>query len=279
MLLMCVEEVAAQSFAHRVIEDVEFARVDDEVLKLDLHLPEVRNAPLIVWVHGGGWRAGHRSDMPLGDLVKMGYAVASVDYRLSVVAPFPAQAHDIKAAIRFLRANAGVYGYNAERVAIAGASAGGHLAAIVGVTNHDKTLEGKVGNHADESSEVQAIISCFGASDLRTILGQSTPEGYKFRASALNLLLGNLPDKKPELAKLASPLAHIDAKDPPLLLFHGDADPQMPVEQSRDFADGYRKAGLMMKLAILPGAGHGGAEFFDEHRIAMMKAFLDQALR
>jgi acetyl esterase/lipase len=242
-------------------------------------MPAAKNPPLIVWVHGGAWRAGSKEDMPLGKLVEQGYAVASVDYRLSTVAPFPAQAHDIKGAIRFLRAKAAEYGFDGGRIAVAGGSAGGHLAALIGVTNGDEELEGKVGGNLEQKSDVQAIISLFGASDLTTILAQSTAKGREMRAPALQLLLGGQPDQKPELAKLASPVAHIDPHDPPLLLVHGDADPQMPPEQSRELAAAYQKAGLSVRLEIIPGAVHGGPPFFDATRMALMKSFLDEHLR
>lgn len=133
--------------------DVEFARVDEISLKLDLHLPRQIDEtastalPLIIWVHGGAWRAGSRKSMPLEGLVRKGFAVASVDYRLTPVAPFPANVHDIKAAIRFLRAKASDYDLDPNRFAIAGASAGGHLAALVGVTNGHSFLEGEIGEY------------------------------------------------------------------------------------------------------------------------------------
>ena len=273
--------LAASSLAGQPnpIRDIEYGTADHLSLKLDLYLPAARKSPLIVWVHGGAWRAGSRQEMPLGRLVEQGYAVASIDYRLSTVAPFPAQAHDIKGAIRFLRAKAGEYGYDADRLAIAGASAGAHLAALVGVTNGDKALECSVGGNLDQSSDVRAIVSLFGASDLTTILAQSTPHGLEVRVPALQLLLGGQPAEKPDLAKLASPVEHIDAQDPPLLLVHGDADPQMPLEQSRELAAAYQKAGCQVHLEIIPGAVHGGPQFFDEARIALIKGFLDGALR
>ncbi|MDB6119261.1 MAG: nlhH 5 [Verrucomicrobiaceae bacterium] len=270
---------AASDEEHRVVSDIEYAIVDGSSLKLDLHLPGAKNTPVIVWVHGGAWRAGDKSDMPLGRLVAQGYAVASVDYRLSVVAPFPCMIHDIKAAIRFVRAKAGEYGYDAGKLAVAGSSAGGHLAALVGVTNGVKALEGTVGANLDQSSDVGATISLFGASNLMTILSQSKPQGLKMRVPALQLLLDGQPDEKPELAKLASPVTHLDAKDPPLLLIHGDADPQMPPEQSQELAAACKKAGMTVQLEILPGAPHGGKVFFDDTRTALMKAFLEEALK
>jgi acetyl esterase/lipase len=212
--------------------------------------------------------------MPLGGLVERGFAVASVDYRLSTVAPFPAQAHDIKAAIRFLRAHGTQYGLDTSRIVIAGSSAGGHLAAIVGVTNGNAELEGTIGKDLKESSAVQAIISLYGASNLATILTQSTPHGLSVRVPALQLLLDGQPANKPELARLASPVAHIDAQDPPLLLIHGDADPQMPFEQSQELKKAYEAAGRPVQLEVIHGGKHGGPEFYDATRIELMSKFL-----
>jgi acetyl esterase/lipase len=149
--------------------DIEYARAGELVLKLDLHRPQVANPPLIVYVHGGAWRAGSKSDVPIAALLDHGFAIASVDYRLSTQAVFPAQIHDIKAAIRFLRAKAAEFRLNTEKIAIIGSSAGGHLAALVGVTNGHKVLEGRIGDHLDQSSRVDAIVSFYGASNLQSI--------------------------------------------------------------------------------------------------------------
>ena len=219
-----------------VTRDIEFAKVADTSLHLDLYQPELAESPrpLIIWVHGGAWRAGSRRSMPLEGLIARGYTVASIDYRLTTKAPFPANIHDIKAAIRFLRAGAKRFAIDPGRVTIAGASAGGHLAALAGLTHGKSELEGKLGDHLATSSEVQAIASFFGASNLTTILSQSTPHGLSVRVPALELLLEGQPDEKPELTKLASPIFQLDANDPPVLLFHGDADEQMPIEQAEE---------------------------------------------
>ena len=271
--------------ARRVIKDVEFARVADKHLFLDLYLPATgkdgaRKPPLVVWVHGGAWRGGSREDMPLGGLVERGFAVASVDYRLSPVARFPAQVHDVKAAVRFLRAKAAEHGYDAARVAVAGNSAGGHLAALVGVTNGNAELEGTVGQeHLKEKSDVQAIVSLYGMSNLTTILSQSTPHGLGVRVPALQLLLGGQPDEVPELARLASPVFHVDARDPPLLLVHGDQDPQAPVNQSLELQGRYEALKLPHRLVVLHGSKHGGPEFFDAERCELIAKFLAQHLK
>src|SRR5262245_9674762 len=173
----------------RAIRDIEYARVGQTSLKLDLYLPaEGRPAPLVVWVHGGAWRSGSKSNPPLLPLTDRGIAVASVDYRLSPVAPYPAQVHDLKAAIRYLRNAAQQHGLDGSRIAIAGGSAGGHLAALVGVTNGSKEHEGDVGEQDQTSSDVQAIVSFYGAANLTTILAQSTPHGLNMREPALTLL-------------------------------------------------------------------------------------------
>jgi acetyl esterase/lipase len=254
--------------------DIEYARVGGLSLKLDLHMPEAVNPPLIVYIHGGAWRAGTKSDVPIAKLLDAGFAIASVDYRLSTQAPFPAQIHDIKAAIRFLRAKSGLFRLNGSRIAIIGSSAGGHLAALVGVTNGHLGLEGSIGEHLGESSEVQCTVSLFGASNLETILSQSTEFGLKMRVPALQLLLGGQPKEKVDLAKLASPVAHIDKADPPLLLIHGDADPQMPHQQSQEFAKACKAIGLPVRLILLPGSMHGGPEFYDDERSDIMAEFV-----
>ena len=259
--------------------DLLYATNNNVDLKLDLYLPQKTNPLVIIYIHGGAWREGSKSEMPLGGLIDQGYAVASVDYRLSKAAPFPAQVHDIKAAIRYLRAEAQHLGINASRIAIAGSSAGGHLAALVGVSNRVRELEGTVGDHRAESSDIQAIVSLFGASNLRTILAQSTPFGLNMRVPALQLLLGGQPEEKPDLARLASPVTHVDSGDPPLLLIHGDQDPQMPINQSHELQGAYEQLGLPVHFHVIHGAKHGGAAFYDQTRITLMREFLDKHLQ
>jgi acetyl esterase/lipase len=264
----------------RVMRDIEFARVGEHALKLDIHLPsETKSQPLVVWVHGGAWRSGSKNDVPIAALLGHGYAIASVDYRLSPVAKFPAQIHDLKAAIRFLRAKAAEFGYSAERIAIAGGSAGGHLAALVGVTNGHKELEGDVGDHDGQTSDVQAIISFYGPTNLTTILAQSTPHGLSVRVPALELLFGGHPDARPDLARLASPVVHVDSRDPPLLILHGDQDPQVPINQSHELIGAYKKAGLPATLEVIYGGVHGGKPFYAPERIQQVADFLAPILR
>jgi len=259
-------------------KDLVYARIDGKSLALDLYLPTgVQAPPLLVWVHGGAWTTGSKASVPPVFLAN-GFAVASVDFRQSTEARFPAQVHDIKAAIRYLRANAPAYGYRADKIAIAGDSSGGHLAALVGVTNDHRELEGTVGDNPKQSSSIQAIVSYYGASDLRTILAQSTPFGLNMRRPALERLLGALPDQVPELAALASPVSHVDAQDPPLMLLHGDHDPQMPINQAHELQGAYEKLGLDVTFVVVHGAGHGGAVFYSPSYLKPVLEFLTRVV-
>ena len=258
-----------------------FATVGERELKLDLYLPARATAspPLLVYVHGGAWRRGSRQGMPLDSLVsEQGFAIASVDYRLSPEAKFPAQVHDIKAAIRYLRGRATDFGYRADHIMIAGSSAGGHLAALVGVSNGHAELEGSVGEHRHNSSEIAGIVSFYGASNLTTILAQSTPHGLSVRVPALELLLGDRPERKAPLARLASPVFHVDAKDPPLLLIHGDQDPQMPINQSHELVGAYREAGAEVRFDVVHGGAHGGEGFYSDEQLAQVATFLRKCI-
>jgi acetyl esterase/lipase len=259
--------------------DIEYARVDGTPLRLDLYEPDAAGAPLLVWVHGGAWEAGSKVPMPLTALVARGYAIASLDFRPASTTRFPGQVHDIKAAIRFLRATAPRHGYDASRIAILGASSGAHLAAVVGTTNGHPELEGTLGEHGNESSDVQAIVSYFGASNLTTILAQSTPFGVGLRTPALKRLLGVLPEEDAALARLASPVFHVDASDPPILLLHGDQDPQMPINQTHELQGAYERVGLAAPFIVVHGAAHGGDQFFEPANIERVAAFLDETLR
>jgi acetyl esterase/lipase len=258
--------------------DVAYATVGDRALHLDLYLPESEeSSPLVIWLHGGAWRAGSKANPP-AQFVAAGFALASLEFRPSTEAPFPAMIHDIKAGIRYLRANAERFGYDPARIAIAGVSSGGHLAALVGVTNGHEELEGTIGDHNGTSSAVRAILSYFGASNLTTILQQSTPAGLRIREPALESLLGGTPDAVPELARLASPVLHVDANDPPLLLLHGDQDTQMPINQSHELHHAYKQLGLDVGFDVVHGAGHGGAAFFNGEHWERAATFLRRVL-
>ena len=222
--------------AAREFKDVVYASVDGKDLGLDIYLPAgVTSPPLLVWVHGGAWSGGTKAQAPTV-FVANGFALASLDFRQSTDARFPAQVHDIKAAIRFLRAKAATYGYRADRIAIGGSSSGGHLAALVGVTNGHAELEGTVGGYLKESSAVQAILDYYGASNLTTILSQSTPFGLNMRRPAIERLLGRAAGsghrargaREPRHARGSRrPAAPSSARRP------GPADAHQPVARTR----------------------------------------------
>ncbi len=261
------------------VRDIAYAVVDDQTLRLDLYRPrDVQgDRPLVIWVHGGAWRSGSKDTVPIVGLVEHGFAIASVEYRLTPTAPFPAQVHDIKAAIRFLRSQAEEYHLDPQRFFIAGASAGGHLAALVGVSAGVPQLEGHPQIAPQQSSAVAGIVSFYGASNLQSILDQSTPHGLSVRVPALRLLLGGLPEDRPQAAALASPVAHVTADDPPLLLIHGDQDPQMPVQQAYELQQGYQVARLPVELKIVAGGVHGGKGFFEAEMLQNVAQFLASA--
>ncbi len=285
VLILCLFSINEHAFANDAAHaSFVYATNGDKTLSLDLYSPKFGNdvqspgtlanggrhhaaAPTVIWVHGGAWRAGSKDDVPVLRWLERGFAIASVEYRLSPEARFPAQIHDIKAAIRYLRARASELKLDPNRFIVAGSSAGGHLAALVGISNGVKELEGNVGEHRSESSTVSAIVSFYGASNLQSILSQSTPHGLNVRVPALQLLLGGQPDEVPELAKLASPVAHVDNTDPPIWLIHGDADPQMPMQQSIELQTAYAQAGRPVKLDIIHGGKHGGDSFYVPTRL------------
>ena len=276
LLVMPLGAGAAQ--ATRTHKDVIYATVNGIPLALDLYLPaNERRPPLVIYLHGGAWTSGSKLQYP-SFLVERGFAVASLDFRSTNDAPFPGNTLDIKAGIRFLRAKAAEYGYRAERIALVGASSGGHLAALVGVTNGHPELEGRLGDHADESSDVQAIVSYFGASNLTTILAQSTPAGLEVRVPALKRLLGGAPEEMAELARLASPVFHVDRGDPPLMLLHGDQDAQMPINQAHELEGAYRKTGLFVEFMVLHGVGHVGDPFFQGEPVERVVSFLHRTI-
>lgn len=281
VVLMPAPTLFAQTdFPVTSIADIQYASVDGHDLMLDLYLPQCAdNPPLLVFVHGGAWRTMTRKSRPTESLVSAfvpaGYALASVDFRMSTEARFPAQIHDIKAAIRFLRARQSDWGYNAERIVALGNSSGGHLVAVLAVGNGNAELEGTVGDNLDQSSDVQGVVSYYGAANLTTILAQSTPHGLSVREPALDLLLGGQPDEQPALARLASPVLNVSDNAVPLLLLHGDQDPQMPINQSHELQGAYEEKHQDVRFEVVHGAAHGGPLFHDARRNALVLEFIE----
>ena len=278
LLLLCFCIPTNAQADDRVQRGIVYATVDDRRLKLDLYLPEeADDAPLVVWVHGGAWVMGSRYPCPMRFLTDEGFAVASVSYRFATQAVFPAQLHDCKAAVRYLRANAEGYGYNADRIGVAGGSAGGHLVALLGTTSNDDKTHGEVGEHDDVSSAVHAVYNLFGPTDLINLDDDS--EKAKGRPNAIAILLGTDPDDEPDLAKAADPATFIDKDDPPMLIVHGTKDRVVPLSQSEYLAEKLKASEVEHRLVVLEGAGHGGRAFRTKERREEAAAFFAKHLK
>ena len=200
-----------------VWRDAVYAVADGVELKLDLAVPaDIERPQLVVFIHGGGWRKGSKRNNRCSWVVDHGYAVASVAYRFTDLAIFPAQIHDVKAAIRWLRAHAGEYGYDATRIAVAGTSAGGHLAALLGTTSVPPALDGALGAHLDQSSAVQAVINYFGPTDF-PLRRMTQPERHLTPAGGSFLLLGGSEEGGPDpgLPPVRRPIFFCAAADGP----------------------------------------------------------------
>ena len=180
----------ASDASERMIKNIEFGVINSHRLALDMYLPEgVKNPPLVMWIHGGGWKSGSRNDCKIRWMTDHGFAIASISYRLTDQAIFPVQIHDCKAAVRWLRANRETYGYSTEKVAVAGSSAGGMLAALLGTSGGVLNLEGNVGNNLDQSSRVQAVIDFYGATDF-VLRSKTQPNRANEPGSVVHRLLG-----------------------------------------------------------------------------------------
>ncbi|MBI5690134.1 MAG: sulfatase-like hydrolase/transferase [Verrucomicrobia bacterium] len=226
---------------------------------LDLYLPEKtpdRPLPVVLWIHGGGWKNGSKENCPLIWLAAEGYAVASINYRLSWLARWPAQPEDARAALHWLRTQAAKYQLDPARIAVAGGSSGGNLAGVVGTSPAPA--------NESISSRVQAVIDFYGASDLATmptnVPGPGKTDADLAQSNGAKLIGGIVRDH-PDLARQVSTLHLVTPDDPPFLILHGDKDPQVPLEQSQRLHAKLRDTGVPSELVVLPGAGHGGKEF------------------
>jgi acetyl esterase/lipase len=258
--------------------DLVYASAGDRVLTLDLYLPQDAPAPvpLIVWVHGGAWRTGSKANpRPALSLLERGYAVATIGYRLSQEATFPAQIQEVKAAVRWLRAHAGPYGLDSDRFGAFGPSAGGHLVALLGTAGHVEEWE--IGDHLNWSSRVQAVVSWFGPSDFLRMNDMPGAMDHDAPDSPESQLVGAPIREHPHLARRASPITYITPGAPPFLLMHGDRDALVIPNQSELLHEALVRAGVASTLHILPGLGHGGAGW-DEH-LPLVHAFLDLHLK
>ncbi len=238
--------------------------------------------PLIVWIHGGGWRSGSKEQNPALFLVKEGYAVASINYRLTDKAAWPAQIEDCKAAIRYLRAHADRYRIDPDRIGVWGGSAGGHLAAMLGTTSDSN--EFATASNVAESSAVQAVCDWFGP----TNFCPEKPDGEALAVinpparsgqEMVEELLGGSPSEKVDVARSASPVTFATADDPPFLIMHGADDRVVPVAHSRMLAKSLKDAGVSVKLKVVPEAGHAGREWVQRDLLDQVRSFFDRNLK
>jgi acetyl esterase/lipase len=255
----------------QLVPNISYANNGSSKQTLDLFLPDRGDtaAPVIVWIHGGAWRGGDKQWGPFRSLTRHGYAVASINYRLSKQAAFPAQLHDCKAAIAWIREHALEYGLDPERIGAWGASAGGHLAALLGTTDGVEHLDPKGSTVSPETStRVQAVVDWYGPADL------SDGKGASFLAvRAVKRLLGKNPTRRKALE--ASPVHYVSPDDAPFLIMHGNRDRKVPVHQSQKLFRALCDQGVQAKLLIAEGEGHG---LDNSHHDEVLK-FFDKYLK
>ena len=274
----------AQSAARREVEahrNLEYVPAGHERHKLDLFLPKGVNGPLplLVWVHGGGWKNGSKDGCPplRKGYAQRGYAVASINYRLSGHAVFPAQIQDCKAAIRWLRAHAVEYGIDPKRIGVWGSSAGGHLVALLGTSGDVKEFD--VGGNLDQSSRVQAVCDYYGPTDFEVFVTTPRYESHASGSSPEALLIGGAVLENKEKARRVNPIEYVSKDDPPFLIVHGDEDRTVPLNQSSLLYEALKKAGRDVRFHTIHGAGHGRPGFGAPEIEEMVRRFFDAKLK
>jgi acetyl esterase/lipase len=264
-------------------------------LGLDLLAPSGAGVPvpLVIWIHGGGWATGSRRPIPafVSRLCSLGYAVASVDYRLTDVAIWPAQIEDVKGAVQFLRANAATYGLDPDRFAAWGESAGGQLAAMLGTSggvgvstlgapDASVDLEGSTGGHPGVSSRVQAVVDWYGATDFVAMHFYPSTADHDDPRSDEGNFVGGPVQERPERVATANPATYASADDPPFLLMHGTADPLIPFNQSELLFDALLAQGVRATFVPVQNAGHGHDPWTSSTEIwQVVYDFLDRSLQ
>ncbi len=271
----------------RMEKDLAYIPDGDPAQKLDLYLPEKpadKPLPLIIHIHGGGWRGGNKFPCPVTGMVLKGYVVASVEYRFSQKAIFPAQIQDCQAALRWLRARSKEYGIDPGRVGVIGGSAGGHLSALVG-TAGGKQAFAPIGGHADQSDRVQAVCDIFGPADFTTVVAQADADKnvrniFKFNSPTdpYSLLIGAPLEEKAK-AQAVSPVHYVSRDNPPFLILHGTHDTLVPYAQSEQLAAALKAKGVEVWLQTLPGSGHGGPAFTRPSVLKLTQDFFDKHLK
>ncbi|OIN84243.1 alpha/beta hydrolase [Francisella sp. TX07-6608] len=262
--------------------------------KLDIYLPNDKSFakpyPAIIAIHGGAFLGGDKADYqikPMLEGIKHGYAVVSVNYRLANEAKFPAQIQDIKAAIRFIKANANKYNLNPNAIAVWGDSAGANLAALAATSGNKITkLDDLSLGNKDYSANVQACVDWFGPTDFSKMDDQFRQSGlgkpiHSQNNSPESLYIGSNVGNSPQKVKMADPETYISKDTPPFLIEHGSVDNVVPAQQSINF---YKKLVKTIgkdkvELVIIDGAKHGGEKFESKSNLELVFKFLDKYLK
>ncbi|WP_395744289.1 prolyl oligopeptidase family serine peptidase [Prosthecobacter sp.] len=263
------------------LRDLAYVEGGHERHKLDLYLPEKADGPLplIIWVHGGGWQNGSKDGCPplRAGYVAQGYAVASINYRLSGHAVFPAQIEDCKAAIRWLRAHAKEHSLDPQRFGVWGSSAGGHLVALIGTSGDVKEFD--VGANLDQSSRVQAVCDYYGPTDFTVFVTTPGYESHATDSSPEAKLIGGAVMQNKDKAARVNSITYVTKDDPPFLIVHGDKDPTVPINQSQLLFEALKKAEVSAHFHTIHGAGHGGPGFAGKNIDDMVSQFFAQRLK
>jgi acetyl esterase/lipase len=244
-----------------VVRNVVYGNGGGRPLRLDILRPsdpDKSARPVIVYIHGGGWSGGSKAGAPplLAELALRGYYCATIEYRLSQEARFPAQIQDCKTAIRFLRSKAKELGIDPNRIGVWGHSAGGHLAAMLGTTGDIKTFD--TGSDWPQfSSRVQAVLDCFGPTDFARMADFPSRIDHNSAQSPESRLLGGPVAEKKAEVRAANPITYVSKDDSPFLIMHGDSDMLVPLNQSQLLFDALKKAGVDCSLHVIKGGGHG----------------------
>jgi len=235
-------------------DDLIFTKAGEAELKLDLARPAEGDGPFpgVLVIHGGGWRGGDKAQMrgALAEFARRGYVAISPQYRFCPQDTFPAQVHDVKAAVRWLKRHAKEYKLDPEHIGAIGFSAGGHLSLMLGLTGPGDGLEGDHSVDAP-STRIQAVVNYFGPTDLTA---SDLPEPSR---RIVKDFLGGTPEEKPEAAAKASPLTYVTKDDPPIQTFQGTKDGLVPYTQAVKLTDALTAAGVPGRVDLLIGAGHG----------------------
>ena len=273
-----------------VIRDIEFTRTPNGPLLLDIYKPADASPsaplPVVMFMYGGGWMTGNRHQLKFfrgQEYVRHGYALVAIEYRSSEAAIFPAQIHDCKAAVRWIRQNAAEYGLDGSRIAALGGSAGGHLAALLGTSDAVADMEGDLPPQGDDyAGPIQAVVDMLGPTDLSRIAEQSHRFGVRHekKDSFVSKFLGGQPSLNLEQAKAANPITYIRPGMPPFLIIHGSADWIVPVQQSEMLHQALVEQGNESELHVAEGAGHGSLKSFSsDEMLNKIFGFLDTHLQ